>query len=163
MASSKGSENSYVTVGICTDKHTETMNFLRDMRKEINGSLAENKKELNDKIDKIDGRMDEMDARLFKDNGHTSMQTRIDRVATVTKVIIWGSGVVGAALLLAFVALVLKMANFVTISEYQQNNVVQRNMTQEQRNQMVANTAVNHTDHPNNTNHESTNAVHRTP
>lgn len=50
----------------------------------------------------------EINARLFKDNGQLSIQTRLDRVSRILYVICWMASIVGSALILAFLTFLWK-------------------------------------------------------
>lgn len=69
----------YMTVDGCDKKHQETMRVLN----EINN-------------------------RLYRDNGHLSIQTRLDRGDRILGVLCWAMSIAGGALIIALLTLVWK-------------------------------------------------------
>lgn len=77
----------FITVTDCEKKHKAD----EEWRKEIRGAL----KELTD--------------RLYKDNGHVSIQTRLDRGDRILGILCWITTVAGGTIIVAAVAFVWKI------------------------------------------------------
>lgn len=54
-------------------------------------------------IDKLAEEVKKLSDRLYKDNGHLSVQTRLDRIDRIVTLIIWILSVVGSTLLVTWV------------------------------------------------------------
>jgi hypothetical protein len=51
--------------------------------------------------EKMYGKLDSIEKRLFRDNGAVSIQTRLDRHEQILKVLLWVVGVIGGGFLAA--------------------------------------------------------------
>jgi len=52
---------------------------------------------------RILAKLDSIERRLFRDNGHVSIQTRLDRHEQVIRAILWALSVIGGAFLTSLV------------------------------------------------------------
>ena len=50
---------------------------------------------------KLHVKLDNIEKRLFKDNGSVSIQTRLDRHDQILKMLLWGIGIIAASILAA--------------------------------------------------------------
>ena len=50
---------------------------------------------------KLHAKLDNIEKRLFKDNGSVSIQTRLDRHDQILKMLLWGIGIIAASILAA--------------------------------------------------------------
>jgi hypothetical protein len=61
------------------------------------------------KHEKLVSLLEEINNRLYRDNGHLSIQTRLDRGDRILGVLCWVTTVAGGAIILAAVAFVIKL------------------------------------------------------
>ena len=84
-------EDEYMTVGACTRLHSES-----------------EKRQVE-----IMARLDELNARLYKDNGKLSIQTRLDRGDRILGVLCWVTSVAGSAIIVGVLAYIWKVVTHV--------------------------------------------------
>ena len=72
-----GHEDSYVTRELCT---------------QTSGQILESQ-------EKLHGKLDSIEKRLFRDNGAVSIQTRIDRHGQILRVLLWVVGIIAGTFL----------------------------------------------------------------
>lgn len=73
----------------------ELDNFVtRDMCTATSSQLLESQ-------EKLHGKLDSIEKRLFRDNGSVSIQTRIDRHEQILRVVLWIVGIIGGTFLAA--------------------------------------------------------------
>ena len=64
-------------------------------------------------IDKLTEKVGELSNRLYKDNGHLSIQTRLDRQERFFGLVSWVLGVVGTTLLIQFILIGIAIVKYV--------------------------------------------------
>lgn len=64
---------------------------------------------IDEKLGHISRKIDAMDARLFKDNGSLSVQTRLDRMGRVVAGMTWALGIIGSTLLTSLTIALVRM------------------------------------------------------
>lgn len=57
----------------------------------------------SDTSNRILAKLDSIERRLFRDNGHVSIQTRLDRHEQIIRAILWALSVIGGAFLTSLV------------------------------------------------------------
>jgi hypothetical protein len=65
------------------------------------------------RLDEIMGVLQEMNNRLYRDNGHISIQTRLDRHQRIVEVLCWAISVVGGTVLVSVVCFIFRIIRHV--------------------------------------------------
>ena len=78
----KMSDNDQMTVAMCREVHKQSL----------------------EQFSRIEAALDTLNARLYKDNGTISIQTRLDRQARAISSLVWVLGILGTAIIVELVA-----------------------------------------------------------
>ena len=65
------------------------------------------------RLEEIMGVLQEMNNRLYRDNGHISIQTRLDRHQRIVEVLCWAISVVGGTVLVSVVCFIFRIIRHV--------------------------------------------------
>ena len=71
--------------------------------------------QIDKRLDEIMSVLEEMNKRLYRDNGYISIQTRLDRHQRWVELLCWATSIVGAVVLVNLVCLVLRIVRHVGI------------------------------------------------